>query len=259
MCSKIEDSIRIKGARVHNLKNIDADIPHENLVVITGLSGSGKSTLAFDTIFAEGQRRYVESLSAYARQFLGRIDKPDVDSIEGIAPAIAIEQKVNTRNPRSTVGTTTEIYDYLKLLFARIGKTYSPVTGKEVKVYHVVDVVDYIMSRPDGSRLIITAPVRLREGQGIIEKLTLLAREGLQRIRLRGKTTLIEEAIPTLDNKTASESIEVVIDRTRVDSTAGEELRGRLGDSVEKAFNYGGGKCRIICETGGIETAEEFS
>ncbi|MCD8073245.1 MAG: excinuclease ABC subunit UvrA [Alistipes sp.] len=259
MCSKTDDSIRIKGARVHNLKNIDVEIPHEKLVVVTGLSGSGKSTLAFDTIFAEGQRRYVESLSAYARQFLGRIDKPDVDSIEGIAPAIAIEQKVNTRNPRSTVGTTTEIYDYLKLLFARIGKTYSPVTGKEVRVHHVVDVVDYIMSRPDGSRLMVTAPIHLREGQGIIEKLTLLAKEGLQRIRLRGKATLIEDAIPTLDDRTATGEIEIVIDRTRIDSAGGEELTSRLGDSVEKAFNYGEGKCRIISESDGVEAVEDFS
>ena len=142
---KHEHSIRIKGARVHNLKNINVEIPHDTLTVVTGLSGSGKSTLAFDTIFAEGQRRYVESLSAYARQFLGRIDKPDVDLIEGIAPAIAIEQRVNTRNPRSTVGTTTEIYDYLKLLFARIGRTYSPVSGQQVRCYSVDDVAARVL------------------------------------------------------------------------------------------------------------------
>ena len=142
--TKEQKSIYIKGARVHNLKNIEVEIPHNRLVVITGLSGSGKSTLAFDTIFAEGQRRYVESLSAYARQFLGKISKPDVDIITGIAPAIAIEQKVNTRNPRSTVGTTTEIYDYLKLLYARIGHTFSPVSGQEVRCYSVDDVAAYI-------------------------------------------------------------------------------------------------------------------
>ena len=142
-----EKSIYIKGARVHNLKNIEVEIPHEKLVVVTGLSGSGKSTLAFDTIFAEGQRRYVESLSAYARQFLGKISKPDVDIITGIAPAIAIEQKVNTRNPRSTVGTTTEIYDYLKLLYARIGHTFSPVSGQEVRCYSVDDVAAYIQQQ----------------------------------------------------------------------------------------------------------------
>ena len=147
-----EKSIYIKGARVHNLKNIEVEIPHEKLVVVTGLSGSGKSTLAFDTIFAEGQRRYVESLSAYARQFLGKISKPDVDIITGIAPAIAIEQKVNTRNPRSTVGTTTEIYDYLKLLYARIGHTFSPVSGQEVRCYSVDDVAAYIQQQGEGGR-----------------------------------------------------------------------------------------------------------
>ena len=154
--TKEQKSIYIKGARVHNLKNIEVEIPHNRLVVITGLSGSGKSTLAFDTIFAEGQRRYVESLSAYARQFLGKINKPDVDVITGIAPAIAIEQKVNTRNPRSTVGTTTELYDYLKLLYARIGHTFSPVSGQEVKCYTEDDVAQYILSlarrQPRGRR-----------------------------------------------------------------------------------------------------------
>ena len=149
---KLENKIKIKGARVHNLKNVDLEIPHNNLVVVTGLSGSGKSTLAFDTIFAEGQRRYVESLSAYARQFLGRVEKPDADLIEGIAPAIAIEQKVISRNPRSTVGTTTEIYDYLKLLFSRIGRTYSPITGREIRCYEVDDVVDHILAMEDGRR-----------------------------------------------------------------------------------------------------------
>lgn len=161
-----EKSIYIKGARVHNLKNIEVEIPHEKLVVVTGLSGSGKSTLAFDTIFAEGQRRYVESLSAYARQFLGKISKPDVDIITGIAPAIAIEQKVNTRNPRSTVGTTTEIYDYLKLLYARIGHTFSPVSGQEVRCYSVDDVAAYIQQQGEGGRVVIAAPLTLGRGQG---------------------------------------------------------------------------------------------
>ena len=171
--SKERKYIHVKGARVHNLKNIEVKIPHNQLVVVTGLSGSGKSTLAFDTIFAEGQRRYVESLSAYARQFLGKINKPDVDLITGIAPAIAIEQKVNTRNPRSTVGTSTEIYDYLKLLFARIGRTYSPVSGREVRRYTVADVVNRIASLPERTRILVTAPLKLAEGQGLIEKLTL--------------------------------------------------------------------------------------
>lgn len=149
MISEPTEYIEIKGARVHNLKNIDLQIPRGRFIVITGLSGSGKSSLAFDTLYAEGQRRYVESLSSYARQFLGRIDKPEVDYIKGIPPAIAIEQKVNTRNPRSTVGTSTEIYDYLKLLFARVGKTISPVSGKEVSRHQVTDVVDFILSYPE--------------------------------------------------------------------------------------------------------------
>lgn len=255
----MKESIEIKGARVHNLKNIDVEIPHDRLVVLTGLSGSGKSTLAFDTIFAEGQRRYVESLSAYARQFLGRIDKPDVDSIEGIAPAIAIEQKVNTRNPRSTVGTTTEIYDYLKLLFGRIGHTFSPVTGREVRVHHVADVVEYISGLPAGSRVLVTAPVRLSEGQGMIEKLTLLVGEGLNRVRIDGKVSFIEDILPTLTSGSLSVEAEAVIDRTRIE-TVEEELRSRLGDSVEKAFNYGDGVCRVVV-TGpdGSERTEEFS
>ena len=170
----MEQNIHVKGARVHNLKNIEVRIPHNKLVVVTGLSGSGKSTLAFDTIFAEGQRRYVESLSAYARQFLGKIEKPDVDFITGIAPAIAVEQKVNTRNPRSTVGTTTEIYDYLRLLYARIGRTFSPVSGREVKAHTVQDVVDYVAALDAGRRVMLSAPIALHENQGVIEKLTLL-------------------------------------------------------------------------------------
>ena len=155
--------IIIKGARVNNLKNIDIAIPRNKMVVITGLSGSGKSSLAFDTLFAEGQRKYVESLSAYSRQFLGRMEKPEVDYIKGISPAIAIEQKVNTRNPRSTVGTTTEIYDYLKLLYARIGKTLSPKSGNEVKKDTVTDVVDYILSQPEDLKIIISAPLNVHK------------------------------------------------------------------------------------------------
>jgi excinuclease ABC subunit A len=153
----MEGSIEIKGARVHNLKNISLKIPRNKLVVITGVSGSGKSSLAFDTIYAEGQRRYVESLSSYARQFLGRMNKPEVDFINGIPPAIAIEQKVNSRNPRSTVGTSTEIYDYLRLLFARVGRTYSPVSGKEVKKHSVDDIVDYLATLAEGTRVILTS------------------------------------------------------------------------------------------------------
>jgi excinuclease ABC subunit A len=159
-----QKEIEIKGARVHNLKNVSVTIPHNQFVVITGLSGSGKSSLAFDTLFAEGQRRYVESLSSYARQFLGRFDKPDVDYIKGISPAIAIEQKVITSNPRSTVGTSTEIYDYLKVLFARIGKTYNPETGKEVKKHSVTDVVKFIAQFEHNDKYLILAPWRVKEG-----------------------------------------------------------------------------------------------
>ena len=198
---KHENAIYIKGARVHNLRNIEVEIPHDKLVVITGLSGSGKSTLAFDTIFAEGQRRYVESLSAYARQFLGKINKPDVDIITGIAPAIAIEQKVNTRNPRSTVGTTTEIYDYLKLLYARIGHTFSPVSGQEVRCFSVDDVAAWILAHAD-QRVVIGAPLALAEGQGIIEKLTLLLSEGLMRVYMGGEVKLIEDVLPGISPDT---------------------------------------------------------
>ena len=173
------NSIYIKGARVHNLKNIELDIPHNKLVVVTGLSGSGKSTLAFDTIFAEGQRRYVESLSSYARQFLGRMSKPEVDIISGIAPAIAIEQKVSTRNPRSTVGTTTEIYDYLRLLYSRIGRTFSPISGMEVKCYTTDDVVEYVTALGEGSRVVIAVPLQLRTEQGLIDKMLQLVSDGI--------------------------------------------------------------------------------
>jgi excinuclease ABC subunit A len=248
---------------------VEVDIPHNQLVVITGLSGSGKSTLAFDTIFAEGQRRYVESLSAYARQFLGRIDKPDVDFITGIAPAIAIEQKVNTRNPRSTVGTSTEIYDYLKLLFARIGHTFSPVSGHEVRSFGVDDVVTYITSFPENERIIIVSPLALNLGQGLIEKLTILLGEGIQRVWYQDKVQLIEEVLPTLvtledaDVATAGE-MDLVIDRLRVPEGISKETAGkdefltRAGDSVARAFDYGSGVCKIIS---GSEnpTVREFS
>ncbi len=240
-----KQEIRVRGAKVHNLKNIDVDIPHGELVVITGLSGSGKSTLAFDTIFAEGQRRYVESLSAYARQFLGRIDKPDVESITGIAPAIAIEQKVNTRNPRSTVGTTTEIYDYLRLLYARIGHTFSPITGREVRVDHVSDVVEYVCSQDAGSRVMIAAP--LPEGE-VIGQLLNLVQEGFQRIYIDGKSWLIDDYMPVAGDAAVS----VVIDRIKV-SPGDEEQVTRVGDSAEKAFVMGNGECSVIIEDGHVE------
>ena len=251
-----EKSIYIKGARVHNLKNIEVEIPHDKLVVVTGLSGSGKSTLAFDTIFAEGQRRYVESLSAYARQFLGKINKPDVDIITGIAPAIAIEQKVNTRNPRSTVGTTTEIYDYLKLLYARIGHTFSPVSGKEVRCYSVDDVAAYIQQQGEGGRVVIAAPLTLGRGQGIIEKLTLLLSDGLMRVWTKGETRLIEDILPQVDEKTRAEEILVVIDRARI--AADDDTQTRMRDSVARAFSYGEGICTVITDKGATEFSSRF-
>ncbi len=254
-----EKAIKIRGARVHNLKNVDVEIPHNRLVVITGLSGSGKSTLAFETIFAEGQRRYVESLSAYARQFLGKINKPDVDSISGIAPAIAIEQKVNTRNPRSTVGTTTEIYDYLKLLFARIGKTYSPVSGREVKCYQTGDVVDFITAQPEGSRVMIAAPLVLQEREGVFDKLLSLMQAGIQRVFRDGKAMLVEELLPTLAPDADPASVTLVIDRAKV--SRDEQTITRYGDSVARAFETGGGIVRIITQTDAAQGWEvhEFS
>ncbi|WP_302431505.1 excinuclease ABC subunit UvrA [uncultured Alistipes sp.] len=252
---KHENSIHIKGARVHNLKNIEVEIPHDKLVVVTGLSGSGKSTLAFDTIFAEGQRRYVESLSAYARQFLGKINKPDVDLITGIAPAIAIEQKVNTRNPRSTVGTTTEIYDYLKLLYARIGRTFSPVSGREVRCYGTDDVAEYVLSHA-GERVVIAAPLTLAEGQGLIEKLTLLLSDGLMRVHTDGEVRLIEEVLPGIGPDTRAEGMLAVIDRLRV--AADDDTQTRIRDSVARAFSYGDGLCTILFQGERREFSSRF-
>ena len=247
--------IFVKGARENNLKNIDVEIPRDALTVITGLSGSGKSSLAFDTIFAEGQRRYVESLSAYARQFLGKINKPDVDIITGIAPAIAIEQKVNTRNPRSTVGTTTEIYDYLKLLFARAGHTFSPVSGQEVRCFSVDDVAARILAR-DGQRVVIGAPLVLGEGQGIIEKLTLLLSEGLMRVYTGGEVRLIEDVLPGIGPDTRADEIRIVVDRMRV--ATDEDSQTRIRDSVARAFSYGGGICEIVTDEGVREFSSRF-
>ena len=186
-------TIYIKGARVHNLKNVDVAIPRNKLVVITGLSGSGKSSLAFDTLYAEGQRRYVESLSSYARQFLGRINKPDVDFIQGISPAVAIEQKVNSTNPRSTVGTSTEIYDYMKLLFARIGQTFSPVSGELVTRFTSSDVVDFINTQDQGDRISLYAPLNNERFENTPEKLSLLRQLGFSRLRIDNELKRIED------------------------------------------------------------------
>lgn len=238
--------IQIKGARVHNLKNIDVDIPKNKLIVITGLSGSGKSSLAFDTLYAEGQRRYVESLSAYARQFMGRMNKPEVDYIKGIAPAIAIEQKVITSNPRSTVGTSTEIYDYLKLLFARVGKTYSPISGEVVTKDTVSSVVDFIMSHPIDTMVTIFCPVISTHDRNLKEELSLLLQKGYVRVRYKKEIHKIEALIEDReisDSKFDQQSLSVVIDRVRIDED--EDTLNRLADSVQTAFFEGDNHCMI--------------
>ncbi len=244
-----QGNILVKGARVHNLKNIDVEIPRNKLVVITGLSGSGKSSLAFDTLYAEGQRRYVESLSAYARQFLGRMSKPEVDYIKGIPPAIAIEQKVNTRNPRSTVGTSTEIYEYIKLLYARIGKTYSPVSGELVKKHEADDVVEAALEYPDGTKLMVLAPVTPKEGISREERLNLFLQNGFSRIVIDGETVRIDELLSKKEMPDTYQEIYLLIDRLVVDhSPSGIS---RLTDSVETAFLEGKDACtlEIITET----------
>ncbi|MGY0392545.1 excinuclease ABC subunit UvrA [Bizionia sp. KMM 8389] len=235
-----KENIIIKGAKLHNLKNIDVVIPRNKLVVITGLSGSGKSSLAFDTLYAEGQRRYVESLSSYARQFLGRLNKPKVDYIKGIAPAIAIEQKVNSTNPRSTVGTTTEIYDYLKLLFARIGKTYSPKSGKEVKKDTVTDVLNHIKTFPEGEKLLLLAPIFLEEGRTLTDKLKVLNQQGYARIKVNNTVVRIDDAS---DIDADTKNIFLVVDR--VITKNDEDFYNRLADAIETAFFEGKGNCYI--------------
>src|SRR6266704_2909088 len=227
--------IAIRGAREHNLKNIDLDIPRDRLVVFTGLSGSGKSSLAFDTIYAEGQRRYVESLSAYARQFLEMMQKPDVDQIDGLSPAISIEQKTTSRNPRSTVGTVTEIYDYMRLLWARIGVPYSPATGLPIESQTVSQMVDRILALPEGTRLYLLAPVvRGRKGEYRKELADFLKR-GFQRVKIDGKFHEIAEA-PALDKK-FKHDIDVVVDRIVVRN----DLATRLADSLETALKLAAG------------------
>ncbi len=252
-----KEYIIIKRARVNNLKNLSVAIPRNKLVVVTGLSGSGKSSLAFDTLFAEGQRMYVESLSSYARQFLGRMEKPDVDYIKGVSPAIAIEQKVNTRNPRSTVGTTTEVYDYLKLLFARIGKTCSPVSGKEVRHHTVSDVIDVINRQKEGTRLMISCPLKIPKGRKPEAELNLLLSKGFARILVNGEVKFIEEWTQSRHSdekgkgkKTApikGVEVEILIDRAAVNA-GDEDLTFRLSDSVQTAFFEGHGDCHVYIE-----------
>ncbi|QCE42729.1 excinuclease ABC subunit UvrA [Psychroserpens sp. NJDZ02] len=246
-----KENIIIKGAKLHNLKNIDVVIPRRKLVVITGLSGSGKSSLAFDTLYAEGQRRYVESLSSYARQFLGRLNKPKVDYIKGIAPAIAIEQKVNSTNPRSTVGTTTEIYDYLKLLFARVGRTYSPISGQEVKKDTVTDVTKYIQSLALNEKLLLLAPLVLEEGRALQDKLSALNAQGYARIKVKDKVIRIDDA----KDLTSTDDLFLVVDR--IVTKDDEDFYNRLADAIQTAFFEGKGNCYI--QTLADNTIRHFS
>jgi excinuclease ABC subunit A len=244
--------IEIKGARVHNLKNIDVKIPHGKFTVITGLSGSGKSSLAFDTLYAEGQRRYIESLSSYARQFLGKLDKPEADYIKGISPAIAIEQKVISNNPRSTVGTSTEIYDYLKVLFTRIGKTISPISGKEVKKHTVSDVVDFLREQEKGDKCIILTPLVGTETYGTEKRLELLKQQGYVRLFIDNEFVNVDDALENIPKNI--ENAFLVIDRISIDFSDDDAV-SRYGDSVSLAFIEGGGDCVIRTMKDGKNTS----
>ncbi len=230
-------NIIIRGARVHNLKNVDLDIPKNKFVVITGLSGSGKSSLAFDTLYAEGQRRYVESLSSYARQFLGRLDKPEVDMIKGISPAIAIEQKVSSTNPRSTVGTISEIYEYLRLLYARIGKTYSPISGNIVKKHRIEDVMDFLASKEDGEKVMLSCPLIIPEDRDASKHLEILSQQGFSRLLVNSKTVSFEDY-----TENTKDDVELLVDRFVVKNEDQDNLN-RIMDSVQTAFYEGHGEC----------------
>src|SRR6478752_3687324 len=245
------DEIVIRGAREHNLKDVTVSLPRDRLVVITGLSGSGKSSLAFDTLYAEGQRRYVESLSAYARQFLGQMDKPDVDSIDGLSPAISIDQKTTTRNPRSTVGTVTEIYDYLRLLYARVGHPHCPKCGKPVSGQSAEQIVDQVLSLPDGTRFTVDAPiVRGRKGE-FKDLFEQLRGDGYTRVKIDGEQHLLEEP-PALD-KQIRHTINVVVDRLVMK----QGLRARLTDSIETALRLAEGLVEISEVDGDTRTYSE--
>jgi excinuclease ABC subunit A len=253
----VSNYIEIKGARVHNLKSVDLKIPRDKFIVVTGLSGSGKSSLAFDTLYAEGQRRYVESLSSYARQFLGRMDKPEVDYIHGIPPAVAIEQKVSTRNPRSTVGTSTEIYDYLKLLYSRIGKTYSPISGSEVKRHQTEDVVNYIFSLPVDQTIIISSPLNFPEDKTSTEYLTTISKQGFARIKIGEEFLRIKDVIKEAPETLSVKNALLVIDRFRVNKDD-QDLQSRASDSVETAFFEGDGVCIIEVDNKIVEFSNKF-
>ena len=249
-----EDSILIEGADTHNLKHVSVSIPRNKLVVITGVSGSGKSSLAFDTLYAEGQRRYVESLSSYARQFMGRMQKPEVEKIEGIPPAIAIQQKVSSRNPRSTVGTVTEIYDYLKLLYARIGKTYSPVSGVEVRKNTIRDVVNYMESLPKDTRLYLLSPIVLKEGRTLKDQFALWQSQGFSRLLIDGDTVRLDD---TAWEKAKGHDAYLLVDRIIVDHE--QATSNRFADSVQTAFFEGHGECHINAQMNNVPRTKVFS
>lgn len=252
------NTIEIKGAKVNNLKNIDVDIPRNKLVVITGLSGSGKSSLAFDTLYAEGQRRYVESLSSYARQFMGKMHKPEVKSVVGIPPAIAIEQRVMSNNPRSTVGTVTEIYEYLKLLYARIGRTYSPISGKEVRRYNVTDVASHLLKIEDNAKIYILAPIVMPSGRTLMEQLSILRQQGFSRV-VYGKVLYDIDEFLNGKKATRVNDMFVLIDRFKSEKIHTDEMHTRLHDSIQTAFNEGKGVCVIQTETDSKVSQKTFS
>lgn len=253
-----KESINVINSRVNNLKNLSVSIPRKKLVVISGLSGSGKSSLAFDTLYADGQRRYVESLSSYARQFLGRMDKPDVDDIQGISPAIAIEQKVKTRSPRSTVGTSTEIYEYLKLLFARIGKTHSPISGRIVKRHTVTDIVTYVSTLDDEVRVMILSPLMSQESRSLQQQLQVLMQQGFTRVFSNGNMERIDQLLESPKLKSKPDNCYLVIDRI-VTNRENEDLPTRIADSGQTAFYEGKGVCLVMTEINGKLHYENFS
>ena len=235
-----QEFIHVKGAKMHNLKDLDISIPKKKLIVITGVSGSGKSSLAFDTLFAEGQRRYIESLSSYARQFLGKLQKPDVERIDGLSPAIAIEQKVNTQNPRSTVGTSTEIYEYLKLLFSRIGKTISPISNKEVKKHQVSDVIDYVREQKEGQRIMVLSKVEINSSiENTLNKILL---KGFSRVKINNDILRINE-LSDFSSFSKDDNIWTVVDRLTTNHD--DDNLNRLADSVEIALYEGEGRCAL--------------
>ena len=253
--AKSQQYIEIKNAKVHNLKGVDLDIPHNKFIVVSGLSGSGKSSLAFDTLYAEGQRRYVESLSAYIRQFLGKMNKPEVDYIRNLPPAIAIEQKVVSNNPRSTVGTSTEIYEYLKLLFARVGKTYSPISGREVKKHTVQDVIDFVYAMPIGTEVYLLSKIRQVEGRSLEEQLQLYRQQGFSRVFSEGIAVRIDDILERRSK--AKRGVRLLVDRVRQDGS--KEMINRLADSIQVAFFEGHNECEVFIKIGDESHTQSFS